>query len=104
MEMHGGQIARVSSNLMGNAIHALPISGSLHVRIHRSRDRVRSAVADCGDDIPAKQVPHVYRPFFTTKGKGGAGLGLAMSQSILADDHGWIRLRSSLKKAAAARS
>ena len=49
-------------------------------------------VADSGRGIPPEDKPRLFEPYFSTK-KGGTGLGLAIVNSIIADHHGFIRVR-----------
>jgi signal transduction histidine kinase len=56
---------------------------------------VRITVADTGAGIPADARAHLFEPFFTTKGEKGTGLGLWVSQGIIAKHGGTIRLHSS---------
>ncbi len=50
-------------------------------------------VADNGPGIPPERLPHLFTPFFTTKSRG-TGLGLAVSQRIIAQHSGTIRAES----------
>jgi signal transduction histidine kinase len=49
--------------------------------------------ADNGPGIPPERLPHLFTPFFTTKSRG-TGLGLAVSQRIIAQHGGTIRAES----------
>jgi two-component system, NtrC family, nitrogen regulation sensor histidine kinase GlnL len=49
--------------------------------------------ADNGPGIPPERLPHLFTPFFTTKSRG-TGLGLAVSQRIIAQHGGTIRVES----------
>ena len=49
-------------------------------------------VSDQGCGIPAEDKPRLFEPYFSTK-KSGTGLGLAIVATIVADHHGYIRVR-----------
>jgi signal transduction histidine kinase len=56
---------------------------------------LRISVADEGPGIPREAVPHIFERFYRTdrmrsRGSGGAGLGLAIAQSIVTAHNGWI--------------
>ncbi|HUH02748.1 MAG TPA: ATP-binding protein [Kofleriaceae bacterium] len=99
------QFQQVLSNLVVNAIHAMPDGGTITMSISRERamppgesDQRWYAcvrVRDDGVGIPAEIGEHIFEPFFTTKEPGeGSGLGLAVSHGIIADHDGWIEATS----------
>ena len=101
---HGlaGELRQVISNLVTNAIDASPEETTIRVRIrdaHRWDETgargVRVTVADRGHGIPAALQPDLFKPFVTTKGQMGTGLGLWLSHSIVERHGGKLRLRSS---------
>jgi two-component system sensor kinase FixL len=81
------QIQQVVLNLVRNGIDAmsgLP-SAERAIRIHASADSpdtVRIEISDHGPGIPDDVRANLFTPFFTTK-KGGMGMGLAISRSIV---------------------
>lgn len=95
-----GELRQVFSNMIGNAIEALPQRGSLRVRVQRwqeansARAGVRVTIADNGSGITPESLTHLFEPFFTTKKDTGTGLGLWLSYSIVQKHGGWIRVRS----------
>ncbi len=99
-----GEIRQVLSNLIGNAIDAMPHGGRLLVRSRESTDWTTEnkglviTVADTGSGIDRETRERIFEPFFTTKGFGGTGLGLWVSAEIVARHGGRLRVRSSQKE------
>jgi signal transduction histidine kinase len=58
---------------------------------------VRVTVADNGRGIPPDLQPRIFRPFVTTKGDRGTGLGLWVSAGIADRHRGWIHVHSSTR-------
>ena len=83
--------------LLSNALDAVPDGSCIDVRCLRAGgDRIEIRIADEGCGIPPSQLPHVFEPFYTTKGPGkGTGLGLAIARNIVLEHGGSIRLESS---------
>ena len=96
-EVHAGDMLQVLSNLVGNAVDALPENGILCVSVRRCAGEAHVTVADNGPGIPAPILPRIFDPFFTTKKERGTGLGLSISKSIIEKHHGRIRSRSSTR-------
>ena len=92
-----GPMLQVFSNLIANAIEALPEQGTLSLRLRRCRDSVFVTVADDGHGIRKEHMDRLGEQFFTTKQATGNGLGLALSKRIIDDHGGKIRVRSSVR-------
>ena len=101
-------LQQVMTNLVVNAVQAMPAGGELRIATARERAAspdvpgdtprrcIRIAVTDTGRGIPEDAVAHIFEPFFTTKQPGdGTGLGLAVVYGIVADHDGWIAVDSS---------
>jgi two-component system NtrC family sensor kinase len=90
-----GQIRQALLNLVRNAAEAVASDGHVWLRTRRGADpdRVEVEVADDGPGIPADALPRLFDPFFSTK-EGGTGLGLALTQQIVRDHGGDIRVTS----------
>jgi PAS domain S-box-containing protein len=95
-----GELRQVFSNLILNALEAIPASGILFLRVKAARNGeeqsgVQITIADNGPGIPPANIPRLFEPFFSTKGTKGTGLGLWVSQGIVEKHGGKIRVRSS---------
>lgn len=96
-----GELRQVVSNMIANAIDASPQGATLSVRISESRNwatgrkGVRVTVGDRGPGIPLKLRGDLFKPFVTTKGQNGTGLGLWVAHSIAARHEGELRFWSS---------
>jgi iron only hydrogenase large subunit-like protein/nitrogen-specific signal transduction histidine kinase len=100
-DLDADQIRQVLTNLLTNAVAAMPAGGRLTVRSGANPDQVWFAVEDTGVGIPKENVNRVFEPFFTTKQMGrGTGLGLAVSYGIVKMHRGNIRLKSNADAAA----
>ncbi|HET7319316.1 MAG TPA: ATP-binding protein, partial [Nitrospirota bacterium] len=60
----------------------------------KARDSVELTVKDTGKGISPEFLPHIFDPFFSTKGEGGTGLGLSVSYGIIKNHKGEIRVES----------
>ncbi|WP_348264427.1 HAMP domain-containing sensor histidine kinase [Telmatobacter sp. DSM 110680] len=96
-EVHAGDILQVFSNLVANAIDALPDKGILCFSVKQCANEAHVTVADNGPGIAAAVLPRIFDPFFTTKKERGTGLGLAISKSIIEKHKGRIRGRSTTR-------
>ncbi len=94
-EVDSDQVTQVLTNLVSNAIAAMPDGGTIAVTVTGGTEDVTLAVADSGVGIPADNVRKVFEPFFTTKQIGkGTGLGLAVTYGIVKMHRGDIRVES----------
>ncbi len=99
-----GELRQVFSNLVGNALDAMPNGGKLILRLRESslasdpaRRGVRITIVDTGAGIPAGVRRNLFAPFFTTKGEKGTGLGLWVSRGILDKHEGTVHLASRMR-------
>jgi signal transduction histidine kinase len=77
-------------NLLINARDAMPHGGTIRVRGTRVRSRIVITVEDEGTGIPEAHLHSIFRPFFTTKGSQGTGLGLSMAYGVMSRAGGSI--------------
>jgi PAS domain S-box-containing protein len=96
-----GEIRQAFSNLITNAIDAMPEGGTLVLRATKSCDwstfglhGVRVTFLDTGSGIEARHRKNIFQPFFTTKADVGTGLGLWITRGILEKHRGGIRMKS----------
>ena len=83
------------TNLIVNAIEAMPEGGRLKVRTKLEPADVMVEVRDNGPGIPLEVQARIFEPFFTTKPVGeGTGLGLDTSLRIVRKHHGNIRFET----------
>ncbi len=86
---YGSELNQVWTNLIDNAIHAVNGTGKICVGTSLEGDQVVVEIVDNGTGIPTEIQPRLFEPFFTTKPVGtGTGLGLIISNRIIADRHG----------------
>jgi signal transduction histidine kinase len=94
-----GEIQQVLTNLISNALEAIPEKGCMYLRVSPNSDRggrngLAVTVADSGTGMDRFTIDRLFHPFVTTKGEAGTGLGLWVSKGILDKHHGTIRVRS----------
>ncbi len=91
----GAELNQVWTNLIVNAIEAMPVGGRLRIRTCQDPRDVVVEIEDNGSGIPPDVLPHIFEPFFTTKGVGeGTGLGLDTVMRIIRRHRGEIRVQS----------
>lgn len=86
-------LKRVLSNIVLNAVQAMPEGGTLTVKGMREGDEVVLSVTDTGKGIPEELKDRIFEPLFTTKAKG-IGLGLAVSKRLIESLGGRIEFYS----------
>jgi signal transduction histidine kinase len=94
VESNPGAMLQVFSNLIGNAVEALPVKGTLQIRAWRTGLEAHILFADNGRGIPDAIRNRIFEPFFSTKKERGTGLGLAISKAIVERHRGRIRSRT----------
>jgi two-component system NtrC family sensor kinase len=88
-----GQLWQAILNLIRNALEAMPEGGTLMVGTARRGSSVALTVSDTGKGMSEQERQEMFKPFFSTK-SSGTGLGLPLTQQIVAEHDGSIRCES----------
>ena len=89
------QMTQVLTNLVKNAIDAMPDGGSIDAILEDTLGDVSITVKDTGTGIKEEDKSKIFEPFFTTKAIGvGTGLGLATAYGIVKMHKGQITVES----------
>lgn len=109
VEADASQIQQVLTNLIDNAVQAMPQGGTIRVTIENDWCRppgtagppraafARLDVRDEGVGIPRENLEQIFEPFFTTKKSGeGTGLGLSIVADIVREHGGWMTVDSAI--------
>ncbi len=89
------ELREVFTNLVLNAIDAMPAGGDLWVASADESEQVRVQVRDSGVGMDHETRARIFDPFFTTKEVKGTGLGLSVAYGIVTRHHGHIEVHSS---------
>jgi PAS domain S-box-containing protein len=98
--IHGNEsdLREVLTNLIFNAVDAMPKGGTLTVRSRWSGESILLEIQDTGTGMSEDIRLRCLEPFFTTKGEEGSGLGLAMVYGIIHRHGGTIEIESEVGK------
>ncbi|MBV9436022.1 MAG: PAS domain S-box protein, partial [Acidobacteria bacterium] len=91
------ELRQVFTNLIVNAVDAMPQGGHLCIHVRASREPVGQrrqgvliSLRDTGSGIPPETRKRIFEPFFTTKGEKGSGVGLWVSRGVVQRHSGRI--------------
>lgn len=97
--VRSGEIIQVFSNVVSNAIDAMPQGGRLAISISPTKKGdgggLQTVVSDTGHGIARENIGRVFEPFFTTKGNLGTGIGLWVAKQLIERHSGQISISSS---------
>jgi signal transduction histidine kinase len=89
IDAYAGELNRVWTNLIDNALDAMGGSGTLRVATRAEGDGVVVEVGDTGPGMPPEVAARAFEAFYTTKEVGkGTGLGLDIARRIVEERHG----------------
>ena len=91
---NAAELREVLTNLIFNAVDAMPNGGTITIRTRVLPDAVRVDVTDNGIGMSPEEKARCLEPFFTTKGARGTGLGLAVTYGIIQRHGGRIEIES----------
>lgn len=98
---HPGKINQVIMNILVNAIHALQTrrDSKIIIKTDRINDAIIISIKDNGPGMKKEVLDKLFTPFMTTKTEGmGSGLGLFISNNIIKEHRGKIKVMSELDK------
>ena len=95
-KVHGNDtsLREVLTNLIFNAVDAMPKGGVIRVRAYAEPLRAVLEVSDSGVGMDEETCRRCFEPFYSTKGKRGSGLGLSMVREIVERHEGTVEVRS----------
>ena len=90
-----GELNQVWTNIIDNAIDALPQNGEITIETSSSDKSIYVKIIDNGPGIPQEIINRIFDPFFTTKKVGdGTGIGLDLVKRIIDHHNGEIKVNS----------
>ena len=92
-----GEMMQVISNVIANAIYAMPDGGTLSISVSDTTtpaDGVAMNIADNGEGIAPDVLPNVFDAFFTTRATVGTGIGLFIAKNFIEGHGGQISIES----------
>ena len=94
LHINGSDFKEMLTNLIFNAVDAMPKGGHIHIGVKQQDDKVALVVQDNGAGMSKEEAAHIFDPYFTTKGRGHAGLGLTIVKRFIERHSGTIKVES----------
>jgi len=95
IDVYVGELNQVWTNIIDNAIYAVPKNGEIIIETWCDYKNVTVKITDNGTGIPKEILSRVFDPFFTTKKVGeGTGIGLDIVKNVISKHHGEIKVNS----------
>ena len=92
--LNGADFKEMLTNLIFNAVDAMPQGGHIHLSVKQEDEKVVLAIQDNGVGLSKEDAAHIFDPYFTTKGRGHAGLGLSIAKRFIERHGGSIKVES----------
>jgi PAS domain S-box-containing protein len=93
---NASELREVFTNLILNAVDAMPEGGRLELSCRRDGEQVAAVVTDTGVGMSESVRQNIFDPFFTTKGSSGMGLGMSVVYGIVTRHGGTIDVETAL--------
>jgi len=81
-------------NMMKNAVEAMPNGGELTISMKQHKNHYEIVIQDTGLGMDEVQIKRLGKPYFTTKGQKGTGLGLMVAYRVIQQLNGQIKVNS----------
>jgi PAS domain S-box-containing protein len=94
LQINGSDFKEMLTNLIFNAVDAMPEGGHIHLIVQQVENNVLLSVKDNGIGLSRDDAAHIFDPYFTTKGRGHAGLGLSIAKRFVESHGGSIKVES----------
>ncbi len=92
------QMREVFTNILNNALDAMPDGGRVTFRTWSEEDTVFISISDTGVGMPEEVRKNIFDPFFTTRSPVGTGLGLSTAHGIITRHGGMVEVESEVGK------
>lgn len=96
-EADAEQIKTCFSNLVINAVQAMPQGGELNISVSQTGPMIKFEFQDTGTGIEAEPLEQIFEPYYSTK-ETGIGLGLPLTKKLIEDHGGEIKVSSEIGK------
>ena len=96
IQIDSSQITQALSNVIMNALEAMPRGGELTIKIKETKEKLIIEITDTGKGINSDELDKIFNLFYTTK-PSGIGLGLSLVKKFVINHHGEISVKSNPK-------